>query len=82
MAMAARRRGWVTPIIPRASGRARCASLGSWVVAAARIAADNRDGTLAERLNQFVRVRGNGQFWRDSQAIHAENYSKMGGLEV
>ena len=69
MAMAARRRGWVTPIIPRASGRARCAT-------------DNRDGTLAERLNQFVRMRGNGQFWRDSQAIHAENYSKIGSLEV
>ena len=54
--------------------------LGS--LAAARIAADNRDGTLAERLNQFVRMRGNGQFWRDSQAIHAENYSKIGSLEV
>ena len=51
-------------------------------LATARVAANNRDGTLAERLNQFVRVRGDGQFRRDGQAIHAENYSKIGSLEV
>ena len=45
-------------------------------LAAARVAADDGDGAPTERLDQFVRVRGDGQFWRDGQAIHAGNYSK------